>query len=497
MSSTLKKALIYFILVTFLFLFFSYRLLDVPKNLTLDEEGFGYNAVLLGETLRDETGRFLPIFALSLDNRDYRQPIAQYYQVLFFKVFGASVYNFKFTSVTIIVLSAVLIFILGKLLFNLKAAIFSTLFFISTPVIMIHSHLGLDNIYPIPFILIWLITFYKYEKSKSLKYLIISGASLGVAFYAHKSMRSASTLWSVLTVCYLFYLSHNQFKNNFVSSFRNSFKPILFFIIGIAPFFMISPILDNKYGGAVFGFQNLNVPFYHFMASYLNSFDPSFLFVKGDAILHHSTGKHGVFLLAGLPLFLSGLYQFLKDKNRFLLLIVISFFIGPLFLGFIGATNRASRLIFLVPLYSIIAGYGTYFLYTKIGKKLLVKFFAAVFILLFLLNLGDFLNYYWFKYGDETYHIFYHLDREEKYKSFYEEANSRKLEPYFYKDITVPEGDEKYNDLFLRSIYFPVPNYLSDELALPSDGILFSATNSLKSLKLVKSSKDGSVFIKQ
>src|SRR3989338_6070784 len=182
MSSTLKKALIYFILVTFLFLFFSYRLLDVPKNLTLDEEGFGYNAVLLGETLRDETGRFLPIFALSLDNRDYRQPIAQYYQVLFFKVFGASVYNFKFTSVTIIVLSAVLIFILGKLLFNLKAAIFSTLFFISTPVIMIHSHLGLDNIYPIPFILIWLITFYKYEKSKSLKYLIISGASLGVAF---------------------------------------------------------------------------------------------------------------------------------------------------------------------------------------------------------------------------------------------------------------------------------------------------------------------------
>ena len=66
-------------------LFFSFRLRQTPPGLTIDEASIGHNAVLLGKDLHDESGRFLPFFPLTINGKDWKQPITMYTTVIFFK----------------------------------------------------------------------------------------------------------------------------------------------------------------------------------------------------------------------------------------------------------------------------------------------------------------------------------------------------------------------------------------------------------------------------
>src|SRR3989344_8173164 len=165
------------ILAVISLLLFSYKLTEIPNGLTVDEAAFGYNANLLANTLHDQNGRFLPIFVLSLNGRDWRQPVTQYFITGYFKLFGASVYNLRFTSVLIASLSVVLAFILGRIVFGLAGGLVSSILVLTTPIVMMHSHLGLDNIMPIPFVILWLIFLHLFEKKKDLKFLIFCALS--------------------------------------------------------------------------------------------------------------------------------------------------------------------------------------------------------------------------------------------------------------------------------------------------------------------------------
>lgn len=74
----MSKYLFLIIFLILAFFFFSYRLIQVPTGLTIDEASIGYNAVLIGKTLRDETGRFLPFFPLTINKSDWKQPSSIY-----------------------------------------------------------------------------------------------------------------------------------------------------------------------------------------------------------------------------------------------------------------------------------------------------------------------------------------------------------------------------------------------------------------------------------
>ena len=469
------------------FFFFSLRLLDVPKGLTIDEIAFGYNGVIISETFRDETSRFAPIFALSINGKDWRQPVMQYFIVGFFKFFGPNLYNLKLTSVVIASLSSVLIFILGKKLLGNLGAIMSVILFATTPIILIHSHLALDNIMTIPFTLLWLLTFYWYEKTKNPKFLIGAGITLGIGFYSYKGMRSFVPIWSLLT---LIYIAQPLIDKKTASTLAKIKKPLTIFITSILPFYIVIPLLERKYAGAVLGQVNIGgVGIYGFFRSYLSSFDPSFLFITGDEILNHSTGRHGMFLLATLPFFILGLVQVFK-KGGFWILIAVSFFTGPLLFGFPGSIHRASRLIALSPFFILIATLGFSKLYENLKKY---KWLLITLVMLFVINASDFLNYYWFSYADDTFPIFYHSGIEPAYKALDEKSAEKNLTPLVDSTILKAEKtDEGYINTFYRSIYFTSPpqSWTEDE-QLPESSILLTRNSELKGLKKVEDNLNG------
>lgn len=451
----------------------SYRLLSVPTGLTVDEAAFGYNATLLSRTFHDENGRFLPIFVLSIDGKDWRQPITQYYQTVFFRLFGASPFNLRFSSVILTIFSAFLIYLLAQQLFSkFYLSLISVFIYLTIPIVFIQSHLGLDNNMTIPFTVLWLLGLFKFSKTKNTLWLFLSAVSLGIGFYTYKGMRAVVPVWSLLSLIYLLK--------------KSTWRQALKFSLFISPFFLVIPYLETHYAGAVFNGQGLHtLSYYDFFYPYLSTFDPGFMFITGDATLFHSTGHHGMFLLFSLPFFLTGIYAAVKKNlnSRFLL---VAFFTAPALMGIVNSVHRASRTMCLVPLFVLISLLGIDYLWHQSTK--FSRYLVALILALMIFNFSDFYRYYHHDYALVTQNLFGSLDYYQSFASLKEESSSRHLNPFLSQSLADQFGQ---TGNFYQAIYFsqllPV---VKDESNLPQNAIVLTSRADIPGLNPISTSQN-------
>lgn len=370
----MKNLLMLPVVCIFSFFLLSYRITVVPPGINGDEVGIAHNAVLISKNLTDENNNFLPIFIFAKSS-DWKQPVTVYTSALIFKIFGTSLTTLRMTSILFVIASIIIFYFLAKENFNLYFFLVGSLILITTPIIMIQSHLALENIAPLPFILLWLLMLVKYQKRKKLVYLFFGGISLGMGIFSYLGMRAIVPVLSLITLIYL----------------RKNLKQGIYFLLGVLPFFVLLYISNFYYPGAVYGHFNASIPSLNeFLLRYLSVFDLSFLFLKGDITPYHSTGKAGMFLISTLPVFIIGIWKILKRKKPYEILILLSFFLTPILYGFVPEIYRASRLLVLIPFYVIIS---------TIGFVSLPKKFAIIIAILTILNFGFFVNDYWFNYS--------------------------------------------------------------------------------------------------
>ncbi len=466
-----KKIIITFVLgvaLVLIALFFSYRLLEVPRGLTSDEAAFGYNAALLAETGKDQNGRFMPLFVLSVEGKDWRQPVTQYYMTAFFKVFGPSVFNLRFSSIIITLLSTVLLLVLASKLLGYKWAMFSAFVFLTTPLVMIQSHMGLDNIMPVPFTMLWLLGIFLFSKTGKRRYLVLAAISLGINFYTYKAMRAAVPIWILLSVGYLFIY---DYRDSWIKAFKKSYKDIFVFLISLLPFFAVIPLIQQKYPGAIFAGQRPSFDsVYSVLYPYFSSFDLTFTYITGDSTMFHSTQMHGMMLLLSAPLFFTGLYYAIRNKG-FWLFIVICYFTAPLLFGLVGSSHRASRLMMMIPLYCLLATLGAKSLWEN-RPKIYFRPTIVIISLLMIVNYADFVNYYWNTYPKITENIFSDLGTYTSYEKLAKEARDRNLTPYIDEDIYFGDGDSGH---FFETIYFKTPaRRIQSNETLPPGSLLMT-----------------------
>lgn len=493
--SNIKKKSVKIILgsliIILLWVFFSYKLLEVPPGITSDESAFGYNGALLAKTMRDENHRFMPFFVLSLGGADWRQPVTQYSTAIAFKLFGSSYYVLRSVSVFYMVLSTALLFYLLYTMGGKVFAIFGTLFFILTPIMMIQSHMGLDNIAPVPFSIAWILGLYLYKRDVKLKYLIISAIALGINFYTYKAMRIIVPTWAFITVVYLMGDQLKSYFNSGVDSFRfKNFYPTFVFIFFILPFFLIIPLLESKYPGAVFDKQAPQIYSYQqIFKGYLANLDPSFLYIDGDSTPYHSTGIHGALLLASLPFFLIGAYQSIRRRG-FLLLILVVFLSSPIFFGLANSIHRASRLLAPIPFYSIICGYGLFYIWSLKDKSngFLLWLWKGVIVISFsliLLNYFDFINYYLFTYPtSSTSSTAFPARWHQSYVKLAEESKRLNLPAAVESEVYYGDGVAA---AFFEQSYFSKPLIQWDnQTGLPSGVMLLTLSEHLDGYQELK-----------
>lgn len=415
----------------------TFRILDVPPGINGDEAPVGLNAAAISRTGHDSEGRFLPLFTKTKNNPDWKHPITLYTTVLIFKIFGTSYFNLRITSVVFALISMLIIFCYVKELINTKIALIAMILFLTTPIVMIQSHLAHDNIAPLPFISLWFLMLVKYTKKQEHKLLFFAGLSLGVSIITYYGLRLIAPILIVLTILYVYHLHVNHVK---------------WFILGILPFIALLLMAKFFYPGSVLGlyrpyrienYQNMVLPF-------ISSFDPSFLFIKGDSTPYHSTGKHGMFLLASLPLFILGVVNIIKNNKPILSFTLISFFMVPVLFGLGSTIHRASRLLSLIPFYILISSVGVQTI-IAMKHRLFRLGILILILLLFSFNYIDFLSDYWYQYPQRARAEFV-KPVHKVYDRLAITARENNLNPLteYYLFKSFPDAED-----FFKSIYFP------------------------------------------
>ncbi len=469
MSHKLQTMAIVLFVSAAIFFFFTYRILEVPSGLTSDENAFGYNAALLSKTAHDENGRFMPVFVLSIHGTDWRQPVTQYYLTGLFKIFGSSVYLLRTSSVLITILSFWLIYFLTAKLFDRKMAALAGIIFLTTPLIMIQSHFGLDNIMPIPFTIFFLIGIYYFSQHFQIRYLFLAAVALGIGFYTYKGMRAIVPAWIVISSVYLLLITVKK------DPVKKTFRYLFLYGLFLLPFFAIIPILELKYAHAVFGTNTGSFDsVYQFLYPYFSSYDLTFLYIRGDDLLYHSTHLHGMMLLTTFPLFIIGTYQAMQRKN-FWSFVLLVFFLGPLMYGLVGSVHRASRLMALIPSYVLLVTLGVSTLLHY--KHHLKKYALIVLVILFIANYADFVNYYWYTYPKLTKDLFGDLTPYQDIKIFADESQKRQLTPYIATYVYT--ADEFYTATYFDTL----PKKIGENEIPPEGGILLTQRENIPGMK--------------
>ena len=433
------KRIILALIVIAAFLLLSYRILDVPPGINGDEVGIAYNAMLISRTLKDESGMVLPLF-IKPSTSDWKQPVTVYATAILFFVFGPSFFWLRAVSIIFACLSIIIFYWISEE-YTTKHFLAFVLIFVTTPIIVIQSHLALENIAPLPFILLWILMIQKFTKNNKPKYLIIAGVALGISLFSYYGMRIVVPVLAALT---MFYLSGFRFRIS-----RGLTRQAMYFGIGLIPFAALLYFSKFFYPGAVLGEYRapLLVPPLEFMRRYLSYFDLTFLFFKGDVTPYHSTGAFGMLLVASLPLFIVGLVNIMRGQDSFKKLLLISFFAVPMLYGFVPEIYRASRILSIVPFYTLVSGFGLIEIWST---KMIGRFVGTLFILVISANYITFMNDYWYYYPDRVATVF----STPMHKAF--EAVDSKLRDKNYKVYI--DGNilgEPTSFKFFKEVYLP------------------------------------------
>lgn len=456
------------ILFIFCLFFFSFNITKVPPGINYDEASIGYNAILIAQTLKDENGTRLPLFVKTLEGSDWKQPITLYSTAIFFRIFGPSYFGLRFVSVIFAAISAILLFTLLKRITSLKGAFLGVVVFITSPIIVIQSHLALENIAPLPFVITWLLMLEKWKTSQQNIYLIFSGLALGLSIFSYNGMRLVVPVLLAVTAGFI-WLTKRDFRGLAIFT-----GVVLFFIIVLVA-------LKNFYPGAIFGNYrpHLLQSYQEFLHPYISTFDLSFLFLKGDSTPYHSTGKHGLFLLAALPLFVMGLYNILKRKDNFHLFLVSCFFLAPLFYGMTGVSFRGSRLLVLVPLFAIISSFGLQQI-LEVKKIFIRKALMVILFVFLILNFGDFTAYYWNGYQVDA-RVAFPSSADIAFENLYYQSKKMGLKPVLETSV---DAIDKINAKFFERVYFDYPlERWQNGKPLPSNSIILTQSSTLPLLE--------------
>lgn len=374
-----------------------------PVHLNQDELMFSLNAKSIAEGATDYYGNKLPFYFWHL-NSFWATPVIVYLDSIFLKFLPLSEATIRTGSVFVALLSVGLIMLLTQKLFKRKLlTLLAGFFTATTPALFINSRLLLDNVYPIPFVLLWLIFLYRYLKTKNSLSFFISGLALGVGFHAYHAAKIMMPVYLVLTCL------------AFIPELKKRFKELGLFILGFAiPIVIFLPWLrahpdtllnQVNYIGSldrtvevqkgllgVFNFKRLG----DFTSNYLTYFSPKILFISGDRSLIHSTGKVGAFLFPVVFLLVFGILEALRSKDKFSKLLLLGFLTYPIGPALVNDPERISRGFVVIPFAILLSIYGIKFLISQRDKifRYLVVFLVTISVFQFFGFLVDYLGPY-------------------------------------------------------------------------------------------------------
>ena len=311
-----------------------------------------------------------------LDNF-WATPVIVYWSSIFLKFLPFNEASVRFPTAFLAVINIGLMMYLTNLLFKKKyLAILSGILLATTPAFFVNSRLLLDNIYPVTFVLLWLIFLFKNK-------FFLSGLTLGIGIHSYHAAKIYMPLYFLLSLPRVASAKWGWFIVGFLI-------PIILFI----PWLRAHPdTLTNQVSYVSSIDRQIGT---NFVRNYLSYFDPAILFTTGDKTLIHSTGRTGVFLFPLVSLLVFGALHTITQKNYFGKLILIGFLTYPLAPAIINDPGRISRALVVISFGILLSIYGVKFMLESKEKLLKpIFYFLLSFIFLsFIFFLNDYFGNY-------------------------------------------------------------------------------------------------------
>ena len=158
--------------------------------------------------------------------------------------------------------------------------------------------MAMDYLYPVPFVMGWLMCLLIYLERRRLKWLFVAGLLLGFGFYSYIASVVMMPLYLLMTVVVLFRSVMRPFKECLVAA-AGFAAPLTIVILWLAANPVVIEETLSRYAvssGSVTGmaFSDLT----RRLSIYWSFFDPGFLFVSGGYThMMNRTRRVGVFLL--------------------------------------------------------------------------------------------------------------------------------------------------------------------------------------------------------
>ena len=359
-----------------------YKLGSNPPSLYWDEASLGYNAYSILKTAKDEHGRFLPLTNFAAFG-DYKPPGYIYATVPSVATFGLNEFAVRFPSALFGVLTVLLSYLLAKKLFENEAiAQLSALFLAISPWHLQFSRGAFEANLGLFFSTLGI---YLFVESMTRKPFLIffSALSFLIGMYTFTGQR--------LFVPFILLILAIQFKNQIQKNLKIVIVTLFIAAIFFWPLFVfVTQTIEGKLRfNEVTIFKDLepierstryrtydqfefwaniihNRRFLYgreYLMHYFDSFNPSFLFIRGDANPRLSIQDVGELYLVDLLLIPAGIYFLIKTKHQYRFLILGWLLVSPLGPATARETPHALRMIHILPTFQILAAFGVVSLY--------------------------------------------------------------------------------------------------------------------------------------
>jgi hypothetical protein len=264
----------------------------------------------------------------------------------------------RWASVSVAAISAGLMFLVGWRLFGgYIAALAATLALILTPAHMTFGRQGIEAVYIVPFVLLWLYALAGFVDKDRPEQMAAAAAALGAGVYSTTAAPlTMAFLW--LTMIVVLWMAGRR-KLSTMAVAAISFAVML---APLAVWFAFNPhTYGNSYGAWAIHATHLRNPLAGLSAApdaigatasaYWSLVNPSFLFLSGAdsrAPLH--------WLLA--PLIVIGIYQCVRKSGPMATIVLIGAVVAPLAGAGFGRPRYIANAMALLPFMAVLAGYG-------------------------------------------------------------------------------------------------------------------------------------------
>jgi 4-amino-4-deoxy-L-arabinose transferase-like glycosyltransferase len=342
---------------------------------------FALHAHSIATTGRDLYGRFLPVYfqMKPIGDNVWFQPAIVYVTALFLQVLPFAEWTVRLPSAIMGTTDVVLIyFVVKRLAGDSRAAIVASMLLALTPAHFIQSRIAMDYIYPVVFVLGWLLSLAIFVERRQPRMLFAATTLLGLGVYSYIASLIMMPLYLGLTMIVLYWAGERTLRA-YATAIAGFLWPLMF--LGLWVWMHPATVLEtlNRYQvrgerptmpGAATSvaavLESLRQPL-RFSALtgrislYWYFYDPAYLFLTGGyANVVNSTPHVGVFL-APLAVFVpAGIWRLVHHRPSVLQrAVIVGFMTAPVAACLVVLEPYAiDREMELLPFAVILAAFG-------------------------------------------------------------------------------------------------------------------------------------------